>query len=59
MKVTSITLDEDSSYWLDQKGRDFNFSEWVRDKIKAEIEAEDAAVGKHISNMLGSSTTGK
>lgn len=39
-QVHSVSLYEFHREWMEQQGKDFNFSEWVRGKI--EEEARDA-----------------
>lgn len=35
--TTSIKLEPKQAEWVEEQGRKFNFSEWVRDKIDEEI----------------------
>jgi hypothetical protein len=38
---TTVILHEDDFNWIAKKGRKFNFSAWVRDKIKEEKQKEN------------------
>lgn len=39
---TSVKLTDEHYKWVNTKGRGFNFSDWVRDRIDEEMKKDNA-----------------